>query len=73
MFNTGKVRQVLCLSCRIGGQKHFFLFATAKRASIDVHVTKYSTLNFFKNRHFRTDTSYQKIFAFFAHISLVRD
>jgi hypothetical protein len=48
MFNAGKVRQVLCLSWRIGEQKHFFLLVTTKRTSIGIHVTNYSTSNFFQ-------------------------
>jgi hypothetical protein len=48
MFNTGKVRHVLCLSCRIGEQKHFFLLVTTKRTSIGIHVTNYSISIFFQ-------------------------
>ena len=49
MFNAGKVRPVLCLARRIGGQTHPFSIAAAKKATTGVRVTVYSTSNFFKN------------------------
>ena len=48
MFNRGKVRQVLCLNRRKGGQIYSLSIATAKKAATCVTVTNYSTSGFFK-------------------------